>query len=172
MNELPNADKLAHALTLIAEHYGDRCAERSGVPLMNHITEGLQILDRFGASDSVKAAFCLHPLLQAPADYKANSERLATDDMIDVQVFRMAVDYRWAANAYLCKPETDHWNQHDIHQKVGHLYPELRLLLIADKEQNQKDFMLYHYNKHERSGELKRYFHNWLDYLGVSELKA
>lgn len=163
---------MKHELSLIQAEYGDQTAKRSGLPLMNHIHEGLAILDRLGASDAVKGAFCLHPLLQSPESYKANVERLAADENVSITAFTMAVDYRFAANSYLCKEETDHFTQTEIRRVVGPLYPELRMLLIADKEQNQRDFMTHHYNKHERSGELKRYFHNWLDYLGVPELKA
>jgi hypothetical protein len=39
---------------------------------------------------------------------------------------------------------------------------------IADKIQNYKDFMLYHYGKHKRSNELYTYFHNWFKLLDVN----
>lgn len=161
-----------YELMLIRKFYGDRVAERSGLPLINHIHEGLEILDGLGATEYAKGAFCLHPMLQAPTEYAANSERLAQDPQITVSAFALAVDYRRVANAYLCKPENDHWTQADIAQAVGHLGSELRHMLIADKQQNQKDFMAHHYGKHSRSDQLLRYFHNWLDYLCVPELKA
>ena len=40
-------------------------------------------------------------------------------------------------------------------------------MLIADKVQNYKDFLLYHYGIHERSNQLNQYFINWLSYLGI-----
>ena len=38
-------DALNQALTLIQSHYGSRKAKRSRVPLMNHIVEGLDIIE-------------------------------------------------------------------------------------------------------------------------------
>ena len=46
---------------------------------------------------------------------------------------------------------------------------EVNTMLIADKIQNRKDFELYHEKTHERSIELKEYFSNWLERLGVTE---
>lgn len=161
-----------YALQLVTEFYGSRCAERSGLPLINHIHEGLEILTVLGASDNAKAAFCLHPMLQGDAEYVQYRGQLTADENVNVIEFALAIDYRRAANAYLCKPETDDWAQPEIAAAVGVLGLELRHMLIADKQQNQKDFMAHHYGVHTRSGQLVRYFHNWLDYLGVSELKA
>lgn len=151
---------------LISEHYGDRCAERSGVRLMQHIDEGLEILDELGAADYVKAAFCLHPLLQSPEAYKENIFWLAGDTMIGVSAFNTALEYRRKANAYLCTPATDGWEVFpDVHEAVGVLLQDMRQMLLADKRQNQKDFLLYHQGTHPRSEQLTRYFENWLEYL-------
>ena len=38
-------------------------------------------------------------------------------------------------------------------------------MLIADKVQNYKDFLLYHKNTHERSDELDEYFNSWFKIL-------
>lgn len=161
-----------YALKLITKFYGEQTAKRSGLPLINHIHEGLAILDGLGASKYAKEAFCLHPMLQGNIEYLQNNRALALDPKVTVSGYALAIAYRTAANAYLCKLSTDHWTQKDIADHVGELVPELRHMLIADKQQNQKDFMTHHYERHERSGQLLRYFHNWLDYLGVSELKA
>jgi hypothetical protein len=48
-------------LELITQFYGDRKAERSGVPLINHIHEGLWILESMNASRVTKQGWCLHP---------------------------------------------------------------------------------------------------------------
>jgi hypothetical protein len=46
---------------------------------------------------------------------------------------------------------------------------EVNEMLVADKVQNRKDFLLYHRGKHERSDALDLYFRRWLERLGVSE---
>lgn len=49
---------------LIKGYYFDRRAKRSNVFLINHIEEGLVILDVMGASEKAKKAFCLHPIVK------------------------------------------------------------------------------------------------------------
>lgn len=150
---------------LISSFYGDRVAERSGVRLMNHIDEGLDILDEHGATTSAKAAFCLHPLLQGDAEYTMFLDKIANDPKVNSAALVLALDYRRAANAYLCKPATDAWGIPEISEAVGPLLEPLRHMLIADKIQNQKDFLLYHQGTHPRSEQLTKYFENWLEYL-------
>lgn len=154
-----------HELQLIRDFYSTKVAERSRVPLISHIEEGLEILEELGASKCAKAAYCLHPMLQGDAEFTANYKRLANDEHISVASFALALWYRTAANAYLCKPSTDNWTQENIKRAVGHMPEDLRHMLIADKRQNQKDFMLYHFDTHARSVELAFYFYNWLEFL-------
>ena len=52
----------------IQEFYGDGEAKRSHIPFMNHIDEGLAILERINASDRAKRAFCIHPIAQSYND--------------------------------------------------------------------------------------------------------
>jgi hypothetical protein len=42
---------------LIYEYYKDKKAKRSGVPYMNHIDEGLIILNKINASEDAKKGF-------------------------------------------------------------------------------------------------------------------
>ena len=57
---------------------------------------------------------------------------------------------------------------HDL-EGAEALVPALEAdMLIADKVQNMKDFITYHYKKHKRSDELMGYFNKWLDALDVS----
>lgn len=154
-----------HEYHLIKEQYADRTAERSGVPLMQHIDEGIQILNWLGAADYIKGAFCLHPLIQNPNDYRLNMDALANNDRVGISAFQLALAYRKQANAYLCKPETDDWTQAEISEAVGPLFEDMRFMLIADKVQNKKDFMLYHHGQHKRSDQLLRYFEQWMEYL-------
>jgi len=143
---------------LISAHYSDRTAKRSGVKLMNHIDEGLIILDAISATDQAKCAFCLHPLLQADADLKENAYMVS---FVEPHVLLLAMEYRNIANAYLSdKIDTDQ------ELKLSPLY-EVNDMLIADKIQNRKDFMTYHCGIHARSDELARYFNKWLNALNI-----
>lgn len=47
--------------------------------------------------------------------------------------------------------------------------PEVDQMLVADKVQNRKDFLVHHRGCHPRSDALDRYFRLWLLRLGVTE---
>lgn len=151
---------------LIAGFYGDRVAERSQISLINHIDEGLAILDLIGASDSAKRAFCLHPLVQGDPELQSNIDVLSSR-VISLKAMMLAMEYRRAANAYLCTVRTDGWSVEEAEAQIGLLLPDVRDMLIADKVQNRKDFMAAHYGTHPRSDQLLKYFNNWHTILGV-----
>ena len=143
---------------LIAKHYGGRVAKRSQVPLINHINEGLIVLNAIGATETTKRAFCMHPLFQADEDLQENFYMAS---FVEPQVLLLTMEYRSTANAYLSdKIDTD---------QVLKLSPllEVNEMLIADKVQNMKDFMTYHHGTHTRSNELARYFDKWLTALNI-----
>lgn len=144
----------------IMEYYGSRRAKRSQVPLINHITEGLDILREEGASEYVQAAFCIHPLIQADEDLLENIGWCVKK--LHPYVVYLALEYREYANSYLCKPETDHYSTEAIHNLLKDCPVEVLLMLYADKLQNQKDFILYHLDTHSRSYQLKNYFEKWI----------
>lgn len=141
---------------VIAKFYGDGRARRSGVPLMNHIDEGLATLAALGATDIAKRAFCLHPIVQ-------NSEPI---DVSWSPAYELACEYRDRANAYLCRPETD-WvlTTQDALSIIGVPSYQCILMLLADKTQNQKDFNLHHKRDHPRASELTNYFNVWIQFL-------
>jgi hypothetical protein len=146
----------------IAAAYGTRTTVRSGVPLIVHIDDGLRILERLGASELAKRAFCLHPLVQADADLAANYPRLAelTDDL---RVVALVIEYRHIANATLSTRAIG--SAADIPlSPLG----EVNAMLVADKVQNYRDFIAYHRGTHPRSEALDRYFRLWLERLGVN----
>lgn len=148
------------ALALISKYYQGKIAQRSGVPYINHITEGLEVLKVLGGSERSKAVFCLHPLLQNDKDFDENKGLITAHPLLD---WDLVLEYREFANDYLS------------HRKISSIQ-EIRLprtrcvryALMADKIQNYKDFMLYHYKVHPRSDELYEYFHNWFKALGLS----
>lgn len=145
----------------IEEHYGSRTAMRFKVPLVNHIHEGLAILDAVGASEEAKRAFCIHPLTQNEVPLPPQCD--------DEYVNELANRYAITANSYLCRPDTDHirtiqdldWHLRDIRWWDQDLID----MLYADKIQNRKDFRLYHDGTHARSKQLAHYFDLWIEYL-------
>lgn len=148
------------AYALIQKHYGDRQPKRAPVWLMNHIDEGLAILEHLGADNRAKETFCLHPLIQNDNDLRHNAFLL---ENYSLENWAGAFEYRSVANEYLASRDIS-------------CIDEIRLsplefvneALVADKIQNYKDFMLYHYGSHANSIRLFNYFHNWFDALGLS----
>ncbi|HNF28191.1 MAG TPA: hypothetical protein PKV80_27250, partial [Leptospiraceae bacterium] len=132
--------------------------------LMNHIDEGLFVLEKIGASDTAKRAYVLHPLVQNDDSLPENYETVFTENVSDTKTIIAMMEYRSVANEYLSK------------RKISSI-EEIRLsplkdvndMLIADKIQNRKDFEIFHKGKHERSAELEDYFSNWLKRLNISE---
>lgn len=145
------------AYSIIHSYYGDKAAKRSKVPLIYHIEEGGAILDALGCSYIVKDAYYLHPLLQNTKDFIENK----SNDFygVDDESLLLAMEYRMVANSYL--------SDMDIDSFLGLTCEEIRCMLIADKVQNYKDFLLYHKGKHVRSNELDKYFNNWFDILCI-----
>lgn len=149
---------------IIAKHYDSKTTQRSGIPLMNHIDEGLYVLGKISATEEAQRAYCLHPIFQSDEDLLKN---IGNDEILrklDPKVLINVMEYRSVANAYLSK------------RKINSL-DEIRLsplkdvndMLIADKIQNRKDFELYHKDTHQRSAELTNYFSNWMVKLGITE---
>lgn len=155
--------RVSPAYALIFGYYGDAVAKRSQVPLINHIDEGIDLMESNGASEDAIDAFCLHPLVQGDDQFEANISLVSV--LFPAEIVVNLLEYRRAANAYLCKPYTDNWGMDEIREAVGGMTEDVRQMLIADKLQNQKDFALWHAGSHPRSAELQRYFENWLVYL-------
>lgn len=145
---------------MIDQFYGNRTANRSGVPLMNHIVEGLTIMQERGASISGQRAFCLHPIVQRDEDLAANIE-LVTGNA-DRYSILLAMEYRNIANQYL-----SHRHVSTINEIALSPLAEVNEMLVADKIQNYKDFLLYHKGTHPRSAALNYYFSMWLTRLGI-----
>ncbi len=143
----------------IKEYYGDKRTERSHVLLINHIDEGLEILKAINASDDAKKAYCLHPIFQGDEDLSKNSTRAIE---FDSKIIMLVMEYRNIANAYLSKRTIN-----TLGDIVLSPLQEVNHMLIADKIQNFKDFMQYHFASHERSNELFEYFKNWFKKLDI-----
>lgn len=149
----------------IQRHYDDRVAERSRVPYMHHIDEGIAVLKTIGASEAALRAYCIHPLVQADRDLVTFAGRL-DEVTADRYVLLLALEYRNIANATLSHRAIE--SAADIPlSPLG----EVNDMLVADKVQNRKDFLLHHAETHPRRRELDRYFRLWLERLGVSEAR-
>lgn len=148
---------------MIIEFYGDGRAARSQVPFINHITEGLAILSFIHASIQAKAAFAIHPIVQSDADLVENYEWVC--NKVSSDVLMNAMEYRSVANDYLSHRSID--SIADI--RLSPL-KDVNDMLVADKVQNYKDFILYHHGTHARSKELHQYFQNWLKKLDCEDV--
>lgn len=162
----------------IQEHCGDRKAERSGVPLIRHIDEGLEILELIGSTKDAMRAFCLHPLFQNDEDL-AKTLRENQLYVFSPRCVVLAMEYRARANDWL----SEKVDRHAVMTFDGKLSSELvqvgkpdagfslevKQMLIADKVQNYKDFLEYHYGKHKRSEELNYYFLEWFKALDIEQ---
>lgn len=146
---------------LILRYYGDKKAKRSGVPYINHINEGLIILKEINATKMAMRAYCLHPILQDDQTLKSNMHYMA---FVNYDVIITTMEYRNVANRGLSCYQVDNPN----HIYLGPL-KDVHDMLIADKVQNRKDFLKYHFGTHPKSIELDIYFKNWLRALGITE---
>lgn len=159
---------------MIKEFYGDRRAERSGVLLINHINEGIEILNRYGADDTVKEAYAAHPLFQSNDDLRDN---FFLANKLDPLVVLYIMEYRNIANGFLSNQVgtgPNAWGRvEEYARKPLMLSPvvPVNVMLVADKVQNRKDFLKYHQATHARSRELDFYFNLWLSALDISEAK-
>ncbi len=148
----------------IEEDYDRRTAQRSAVPLMHHIDEGLAVLRWSGSSEAAQRAFCLHPLLQEDTALAANLERVCA--LTTPHVLTLALEYRRVANAALSMRPMESSAEIELSPMS-----EVNEMLVADKVQNRKDFVLHHRGRHARSEALDLYFRRWLERLGVSEAR-
>jgi (p)ppGpp synthase/HD superfamily hydrolase len=146
------------AYKFIQMFYRDYKAQRSGIPYIYHIDEGLAILNKLNTGHIAEAAYCLHPYYQSDEAFNENFKYHIPDVL--TSGVALAMEYRRIANSYLSKD--------NVEEFVGFSCPEVRDMLIADKVQNYKDFLLYHKGTHERSDELDIYFNNWFKLLNIN----
>jgi hypothetical protein len=152
---------------LIESVYGDSKTKRSGAFLMNHIDEGLIVMQRHGASEQAMKAFCLHPLVQGD-DYCTRYTDVVAKTTTPY-IVALAFEYRNKANAWLSDKVSvrDNMIVSDGSPSLSPL-KDVNDMLIGDKVQNLKDFEQYHLGTHPRSVELSVYFSAWINELGVT----
>lgn len=158
----PNQYSIAY--DIIMKYYGTKKAHRSQVNLMNHIEEGIVILQHIGCDSDTIDAYCLHPILQSDNDLIMNYHS-TNFNCINAKTLILAMEYRKTANAYLSNRVIESINDIELCP-----LPEVNQMLIADKIQNYKDFLKYHKHSHHRSKELQQYFENWLEKLQAKDI--
>ena len=151
------------AYEIIEKYYGNKITNRSNVHLINHIDEGLAILENIFATQEAKEAYILHPMLQDDAALLENFRNPGILYNTHPSVLILAMEYRKTAMAFLPKD----LNEIALNKPFGPVLSVLKDvndMLIADKIQNQKDFYLYN-STIENANTLKRYFAMWIDVL-------
>lgn len=163
------------AYRAICDFYGTKVAKRSRVPLINHIQEGITILQHIGADLTTAEAYCAHPLLQNDDDLELNWSVMSK--VLEPDVMLLVMEYRNIANRFLS--DKVYMQEVELNGRVVKqckasrkikLSPlsQVNNMLIADKVQNYKDFVTYHSETHKRREELEYYFKLWHEALGVT----
>jgi hypothetical protein len=152
----------------IQAFYSDSRAKRSGVLYIQHINEGLLVLDAIQATRSAHEAYCLHPIVQGDRELSAAFQPTSVLHQYPINHYALALvmEYRWVANSYLSQRTIQSIDEIKLSPLV-----EVQQMLIADKIQNRKDFERHHRDTHPRAHELDRYFRNWLKVLGITETR-
>lgn len=85
----------------IQAFYADRRAKRSGIFYIQHINEGLLVLDAISATLPARQAYCLHPIVQGDTELRTafQSTSVLYQYPIDLCAVALAIDYRWVANS-------------------------------------------------------------------------
>lgn len=153
----------------IEKLYGDRTAQRSGVKLMHHIDEGVAVIEAISTLIenefdvfAAKRAYALHPLLQTSEMLEEHGTRLATCGIPALSILH-AMEYRARANGWL----SDKVDKGVLtgRPNAGPLM-EVWAMLVADKVQNYKDFLIHH-KGHARYDDLDLYFKTWFAELDI-----
>ncbi len=148
--------------SIIEEFYGDREAQRSGIPLIYHILDGLIVLDHIGASAVVENAWCIHPIVQSDDDFR---REIFDYNLVgaDSSAIVLAVEYRNVANSYLSADYRDFGSVQicTLRDRLAD-FKMIRQMLIADKIQNYKDFKAQPAGTYVNEAVLEAYFNEWI----------
>jgi len=148
----------------IYKHYRGKTTNRSAVPLLNHINEGIFILTYINATHYAKLAYSVHPLFQNDDDLSSTIQKSLYKDF-NKDVIVLAMEYRNIANQYLSHRQISSIEEIKLSQ-----IKMVNDMLIADKVQNYADFLIYHKDIHPRTKELGEYFNNWIARLECREV--
>ena len=152
----------SEAYKLVTKFYGNDRAKRSGLYHMNHVDEGLFILNELGADQDTLDAWCLHPIFQDDRDL-LNAQSIDLSKISQRSIL-YAMEYRQRANAHLS------FNKKKVPEPIR--MKSVMQMLQADKIQNCKDFEFYLKNRSDVTNDmrLRSYFHDeWFKALNISE---
>lgn len=136
---------------LIKAFYGDRVAERSRQPLMNHINEGLALLAAMDADDVCMRGFIVHPLVQVKGPENDLEPVYLGMDLLDswhmaCGMKRLNIQLTHIRHGSRNKGQMPrHWGTHyeaafNTLPKANPLMSKCILqMILADKQQNLKD---------------------------------
>ena len=88
---------------IVQKFYGDRRAQRSDVLYIQHINEGLFVLEAIQATLGARQAYCLHPMVQGDPELASafQPDSLLHQFPISHYAIALSIEYRWVANGYL-----------------------------------------------------------------------
>lgn len=144
------------SFSIIQKLYRGKSAKRSGVPYMNHIVEGLCMLNNRKADIWTRICYTLHPIVQNDVDLVNNGDYI---NRTSLKTMMYIMEYRKTANYYLPK------DVNTCKTPLPSPLNEVNKALLIDKLQNQKDFNKYHKGTHPNSDNLEKYFDEWIELL-------
>lgn len=158
---LPFSDPAFMAISIV---YGDDRSERTNVPYIKHILDGLLILDHLGASKIEMQAWCLHPIFQIK-ELRDRAESINVTLTAPIGSSVLAAAYADAANSFTSMSAfTGAADRPPVIPSAS-----LHKLLVADKIQNYCEFADSIDNFEPKDVvRLNRYFKLWLEHLGLS----
>lgn len=149
----------------ISRHYGATAAQRTKLPWINHIVEGVVLIHQLGGRIGAADAFCWHPLIQSDTTYLETLVEMRRHYNLNTngEVLVNVLGYRDAANRWL------RGVVNKDNQPKKHPLESVNVMLMADKIQNRKDFEA---NERlfsvEDAASLHYYFDCWFNTLGIT----
>lgn len=148
---------------IIENIYSEKYSKRTGVNYMNHIDEGLIILNKLSASLDAKLGYIIHPIFQSDEELKRCYNHTSLTN-ISPQSLINALEFRNIINNYSKFRTIKDFDE----IKLSPL-KDVNFMVAADIIQKRKDFEQYHIHTHEHSQQLIIYFNNWLKRLNIGE---
>lgn len=156
----------------IQEHFAARVAHHSGVPLLQHIEEGLVILGELDATEDAMRAFCLHPLFDSDEALIRFGQDYMNSVDADPFIVLLVMEYRYRINAWRgtkhsCGGGSQMGQSHDSLPVPGPL-EAVQQMLIATQVHGRKELVRQPLRGRDSpSVDRMLQFDQWLLALGV-----